>query len=83
MDQPQLPKVRPTLFTRSPRRCGLRWYVVDSHDQMRGRRNCVAPLLSLIPYAEVPREAIKLPKRQPEGDYIEPDYPFRRIPEKY
>ena len=59
------------------------WYVVDSHDQKRGRLNCVAHLLSLIPYEEVPREKIKLPKRQPKGDYIEPDYPFRRIPERY
>jgi len=59
------------------------WYVVDSHDQRRGRLNCIAHLLSLIPYEEVPREKVKLPKRQPKGDYVEPDYPFRHIPEKY
>jgi polyphosphate kinase 2 len=59
------------------------WYVVDSHDQRRGRLNCIAHLLSLIPYEEVPHETVKLPKRQPRGDYEEPDYPFRRIPEKY
>ncbi len=59
------------------------WYVVDSHDQKRGRLNCIAHLLSLIPYKEVPHEEVKLPKRQPKGDYVEPDYPFRRIPEKY
>jgi polyphosphate kinase 2 len=59
------------------------WYVVDSHDQRRGRLNCIAHLLSLIPYKEVPREKVKLPKRQPKGDYVEPDHPFRWIPEKY
>jgi polyphosphate kinase len=59
------------------------WYVVDSHDQRRGRLNCISHLLSLIPYEEVPHEEVKLPKRQPKGDYVEPDYPFRRIPEKY
>jgi polyphosphate kinase 2 len=59
------------------------WYVVDSHDQRRGRLNCIAHLLSLIPYEEVPHERVKLPKRQAKGDYVEPDYPFRRIPEKY
>ena len=59
------------------------WYVVDSHDQRRGRLNCIAHLLSLIPYEEIPREKVKLPKRQPKGDYVEPDYPFRWIPEKY
>jgi polyphosphate kinase 2 len=59
------------------------WYVVDSHDQKRGRLNCIAHLLSLIPYKGVPHEEVKLPKRQPKGDYVEPDYPFRRIPEKF
>ena len=59
------------------------WHVVDSHDQRRGRLNCITHLLSLIPYEEVPHEKIKLPKRQPKGDYVEPGYPFRRIPTKY
>ncbi len=59
------------------------WYVVDSHDQRRGRLNCISHLLSLIPYEEMKHEKVKLPKRQPKGDYVEPDYPFRRIPEKY
>jgi polyphosphate kinase 2 len=59
------------------------WYVVDSHDQKRGRLNCISHLLSLIPYHEVPHEEVKLPKRQPKGDYAEPDYPFRWVPVKY
>jgi len=59
------------------------WYVVDSHDQRRGRLNCIAHLLSLIPYEEVPREKVKLPERQPKRGYKEPDYPFRYIPERY
>jgi polyphosphate kinase 2 len=59
------------------------WHVVDSNDQRRGRLNCIAHLLSLIPYQEVPREKVKLPKRQLPGDYIEPNYPYRRVPQKY
>jgi len=59
------------------------WYVVDSHDQRRGRLNCIAHLLSLVPYEEIPREKVTLPKRQPKGDYVEPDHPLRWIPEKY
>ncbi len=59
------------------------WYVVDSNDQKRGRLNCIAHLLSLIPYEEVPHDKVKLPKRQKPDDYVEPDYPFRWIPEKY
>lgn len=59
------------------------WYVVDSNDQRRARLNCITHLLSLIPYEEVPREPIKLPKRQAKGNYKEPDYPFRLVPERY
>ena len=59
------------------------WYVVDSNDQRRGRLNCIAHFLSLIPYEEIPREDIKLPGRQPARGYKEPDYAWRRIPVKY
>ncbi len=59
------------------------WYVVDSNDQRRARLNCIAHLLSLIPYEEVPREKVKLPKRQAKGSYVESDYPYRRVPAKY
>ena len=59
------------------------WYVVDSNDQRRGRLNCISHLLSLIPYEEVPHEKVKLPKRQKKGKYVEPNYPYNRIPEKY
>ncbi len=59
------------------------WYVVDSNDQRRGRLNCIAHLLSLIPYEEVPHEKIKFPKKQSKGKYVEPDYPYKRVPAKY
>jgi len=39
--------------------------------------------LSKIPYEEMPRAKVKLPKRQERGDYTEPDYPFRVIPEVF
>jgi polyphosphate kinase 2 len=59
------------------------WYVVDANDQRRARLNCIAHFLSLVPYEEVPRKPIKLPKGQAVGDYVEPAYPYRRVPEKY
>jgi len=59
------------------------WYVVDANDQRRMRLNCIAHFLSLIPYKEVPREEVKLPKRQPPGDYVEPPYRYRFVPETY
>lgn len=59
------------------------WYVVDANDQRRARLNCIAHFLSLIPYEEVPREPVKIAKRQAKGKYKEPDYPYRRVPERY
>ena len=59
------------------------WFVVDSNDQRRGRLNCIAHLLTQIPYKEVPHEKLKFPKRQSKGNYVEPDYPYKRVPTKY
>jgi len=59
------------------------WYVVDANDQRRARLNCITHFLSLIPYKEVPRESVKLPKRQAKKDYREPDYRYRHVPERY
>lgn len=59
------------------------WFVAHSNDKRRARLNIITDLLSRIPYNEVPREAVKLPKRQKPGGYREPDYPMRLITEKF
>jgi polyphosphate kinase 2 len=59
------------------------WHVVPSDDKKRARLNCIAHLLRQIPYKAVPREKIKLPKRQSAGKYIEPDYPYKFVEENY
>lgn len=59
------------------------WYVVRSDDKKRARLNIISHFLSQIPYQEPPREKIKLPKRQKPGDYKEPKYPYKYIPEKH
>ncbi|MGW8249554.1 MAG: polyphosphate kinase 2 [Anaerolineales bacterium] len=59
------------------------WYVVPSNDQRRARLNCISHFLSLVPYEEVQREPIKFPRRQAKGKYVEPDYPYRYVPEKF
>ena len=59
------------------------WYVVPSNDQRKARLNCISHFLSLIPYEEVPREKIKFPKRQSKGDYEEPNYPYKVVPQKF
>ena len=62
---------------------GSPWYVVDANDKRRARLNCIAHLLSRVPYEEVPREPVKFPKRQAKGDYVEPDYPYQMVPAIY
>jgi polyphosphate kinase 2 len=57
------------------------WHVVCSDDKRRARLNCIAHFLSLVPYEDVPREEIKLPKRQKAHGYQEPDYAYRYVPE--
>ena len=59
------------------------WYVVRSDDKRRARLNIITHLLKQIPYKELPREKIKLPKRQKQGGYREPNYPFKFIDEVY
>ena len=59
------------------------WYVARSDDKRRARLNIITHLLNQIPYKTLPREKIKLPKRQKRGDYREPDYPFKFVKEVY
>ena len=57
------------------------WYVVRSDDKERARLNVIEHLLKRVAYEDVPREKVKLPKRQKQGDYKETHYPFKYIPE--
>ncbi|MCA4921068.1 MAG: polyphosphate kinase 2 [Roseomonas sp.] len=57
------------------------WYVAMSDDKKRARLNIIRHMLSHIPYEAPKREKIKLPKRQNAGDYREPDYAFKIIPD--
>jgi polyphosphate kinase 2 len=62
---------------------GSPWHVVRSDDKRRARLNCITHMLGLIPYEDVPREKVKLPKRQKAKGYVEPNYPWRVIPQKF
>ncbi|WP_373506963.1 polyphosphate kinase 2 [Thiocapsa sp.] len=59
------------------------WYVARSDDKKRARLNIIRHLLGRIPYEDLPREKVELPKRQKSDDYREPDYPFKMVPEAY
>ena len=45
------------------------WHVLRSDDKKRARLNCIAHLLSEIPYETVPQEKVKLPERSTKGAY--------------
>jgi polyphosphate kinase 2 len=59
------------------------WFVAKSDDKKRARLNIISHLLSRIPHKDMPREKVKLPKRQKPGHYREIDFPFKWIPEKF
>jgi polyphosphate kinase len=59
------------------------WFVVPADDQRRARLNCIAHLLTRIPYQEIVREKIVLPKRQEANGYTEPKRPYNYVPSVY
>jgi polyphosphate kinase 2 len=59
------------------------WLVADSNDKRRARLNIISDVLSRIPYEDVKREKVELPKRQKPGKYKEPNCPYRRVTETF
>jgi polyphosphate kinase 2 len=59
------------------------WYVARSDDKKRARLNVITHVLSKIPYKHVKQEKVELPSRQKANGYREPDYPYKRVPEKF
>jgi polyphosphate kinase 2 len=60
------------------------WYVVNSDIKKHARLNCIAHLLSMIPYEDLTPEPIELPKRKGSTGYVRPpitDQTF--VPEVY
>jgi polyphosphate kinase 2 len=58
------------------------WYLARSEDKRRVRLNVISHLLSQVPYKELRRDKVKLPKRQ-VGRYRPVDYPFKVVPERF
>jgi polyphosphate kinase 2 len=59
------------------------WNVVRSDDKKRARLNLIKHMLTQIPYEELPREKIKLPKRLDLGERRAAEYPMKFIAEVY
>lgn len=60
------------------------WYCVNADDKRKARLNCIAHILSKIPYEDVTPSPIKLPPRKIDNTYLRPpitDYTF--VPEIY
>jgi polyphosphate kinase 2 len=48
------------------------WYIVEADDKPRARLNCIAHLLSLVPFEQVEHPRIKIPDRQSDEGYVRP-----------
>src|ERR1700723_117294 len=57
------------------------WYVVGSDDKRRARLNVISHLLKQIQYEKLPRDKLTLPERQKARDHVEPNYPYKFVPE--
>ncbi len=59
------------------------WYVVPSDDKKRARLNCIADLLSRIPYDEISYTPPKLPPRQKPKGYEEPRLQHQQVAQRW
>ena len=60
------------------------WYVVNADNKKKARLNCIAHLLSMIPYEDLTPRKIELPKRPDHTGYIRPPLEYQTfIPEIY
>ena len=49
------------------------WWTVEADDKRRARLNCIAHILSSVPYQDVTPPPIHLPhRRRPQGSYVRP-----------
>src|SRR3974390_3468965 len=59
------------------------WYIVPSDDKKRARLNCIAHILSSLPYEEIPYTPPKLGTRQKANGYVEPKQVRRVIAQRW
>jgi polyphosphate kinase 2 len=60
------------------------WFVVNADSQKKARLNCIAHLISKIPYVYEPEPEVKLPKLKKDENYVRPPlYEQTFVPEIY
>ena len=58
------------------------WYVVEADDKRRARLNCIAHILSAVPFEDVTAAPLKLPPRPADPGYVRPPRElFRYVPD--
>ena len=57
------------------------WFVARSDDKRRARLNIIEHLLGKIPYKDVPRKKVKLPKRHVSPARKQADHAFKFVPD--
>jgi len=55
------------------------WYVVEADDKKRARLNCIAHMLSLLPYESHIRDPIDLPPRDKKTTYVRSPYDEQNV----
>jgi polyphosphate kinase len=48
------------------------WFVVEADEKRKARLNCMAHLLTQVPYSDTTPDSIKIPKRQSDQGYVRP-----------
>jgi polyphosphate kinase 2 len=59
------------------------WHVVMSDNKERARLNILSDILHRVPYEALPHDEVSLPRRQAPQGYVEPDYPYRFVEERF
>ena len=60
------------------------WYIVEGNDKKQARLNCIAHLLDLVPYEEVPHDPVTLPERVFNPEYERATLPPELyVPKRY
>ena len=76
-------RAKDTMFDRTDTKVSP-WYVVNSDNKKRARLNCVAHLLSQVPYRNLNTVEVDLPPRQSDTGYKRPKMSSQRfVPDIY
>lgn len=55
------------------------WWIVEGDEKKRARLNCMAHLLTQVPYGEIDHDSVMLPERQRSADYVRGAVPKEMI----